>query len=47
MEMLQLENSGLVEMSHEEMVKVEGGFWAIVFWAIAGFLTGVGIFASE
>ena len=47
MEKLQLENSGLVELSHEEMLKVEGGFWGLVFWVIAGFLAGIGAFASE
>ena len=47
MEKLKLEKSGLVEMSQDEMSKIEGGFWGIVFWAIAGFLTGIGMFASE
>lgn len=47
MEKLKLENSGLVEMSQEEMLKTEGGFWGIIFWAIAGFLAGIGAFASE
>jgi lactobin A/cerein 7B family class IIb bacteriocin len=47
MEKLQLEKSGLLEMSHEEMMEIEGGFWALAFWVIAGFLTGIGIFASR
>ena len=47
MEKLQLKNAGLVEMSQEEMLKVEGGFWGLVFWVIAGFLAGIGVFANE
>lgn len=37
---VQLENLGLVEMSLEEMINVEGGSWAD-FWN--GVLTGLGI----
>lgn len=47
MEKLQLENFGLVEMSSEEMVNVEGGFWGLLAVAVAGFLAGMAYWVYE